>query len=236
MKETLSLISVLLSFCLILSGCNSVATCNFEVSQTVLRSSIQETESPKELGERSLVLIFAPYKGKHNIKLQHKDKADYGEALIDSDSFAAWVVPAGKYTLNTKTEATINPGGCYFFTVSNGVVSPISFENFKKSFAEKYMVKQSQVYGDVRTVEDFFTCKVSGAEAFGHDVGVIIGYIGVAIAAILVVAIFVAMMRSGHSPRLYSSPAPHGQVKPNAYGPGIHSDQYGRPVKIAPAY
>ena len=231
-------IAIFLACCIMFAGCSSIPSYNFKVSQTVVRSAIQENNSPRELNNKALVLFFTQDKKQENIKIKHKIKDDYGETVVDKDSFAAFIVAPGVYAVNS-TENTFEENKCYFFVVKDKKVSPIAANIFQEQCAKKFLVKKCSYFGDVRDVSSYFSNKVSGGEVFLHNTKVVFFSIGVAIVVVVLCAgfFYIFLFTVKHSqPEQTVIINNNSSISPNAYGPGVHADPHGRPVKTVPVY
>jgi hypothetical protein len=221
---------------ILLVGCNSVSTFNYRTSQNVIRSAVAENDSPKELQGNALVLLITDGEKAQNVSIKHEEKQDHGQATIDGDSFAAFIVSPGIYRANN-LKITIEPDKCYFFVVKDGNAFPMSMTAFQKQCNSKYLVEHCLYFGGVQNCDSYFSDKVSGWEVAGHNIGVVIGTTFIVLGVIVLAGglVFLALVeaRSGQNTTVTTVV---NEIHPNAYGPGIHSDEYGRPVKVVPAY
>ena len=234
MKKSVTSIITAVLVAILLWGCNSVSTFNYSTSQTVIRSAIAESKTPNELKNKSLIVFIT--NDKRYVGFDHIKKADYGDAVIDKDSFAAFLVDPGEYSLGAdKFEFEANK--CYFFFVDQYDYSPISVEVFQKSGINRYLVEQSNYYGEVHSVENYFSNKVSWWEVTGHNIGVVIGKTFIVLGCVVLAGglVFIALVEA-KAGRTTTTTTIINEIRPNVYGPGIHSDEYGRPVKVVPAY
>lgn len=166
--NVLYLIIGFLSSLWLVTGCNSVSTFNYSVSQTVIRSALEE--NTEELKNKSLVIFCTPEKTE-TINIKHSNKDDYGKAAIDKHSFAAFIVDPGKYFLNSTSSTTLDPDKAYFFIVQNQEILPISKDVFEKQYSRKFLVEQCSFFGSVQCVDAYFPSKVSTAEMWGYYTG-----------------------------------------------------------------
>lgn len=217
---------LLLLCCVLFCGCSSIETYSYRVSQTVARTAIQENKNPKELQFRALVILCCSGDGTKTAKIRNNNNMDYGEAVIDKDSFAAFLVDPGYYNVNWKP-FYITGNKCYFIHVTDTDANLISTSSFEKYHADKFLVKNCNVYGEVRSAENCFVDKVSGWEVFGHNTWVTTKYtlIGIGYTALAAGIILLIMMEAKAS-------APKTEIH---FDNGIW-DQYGRPVRVVPAY
>lgn len=232
-KPFLGNLAAFLACCILFAGCNSVSTYNYKVSQTIIRSAVQENSSPKELSEKALIIICTSEKEKQSVKLcNQKEKAS---ASVDKESFAAFLVPEGQYSINTCTISKIEKNKCYVFVVSPSKVYSISINDFQKNHSKKFLSKECTADGDISTAEKYFTNKVSRLEVFGHNTGVVFVAIGyVVLYAILVAGIILLVLielRTSAGPSNTQNNITIYTYKKDAYGLGVHADSYGRPFK-----
>lgn len=216
---------LLLLCCVFLCGCNSIATYSYSVSQTVARTAIQESKEPKELNGKALVILYTSGNTKINANIRNSQNSDYGEAVIDGESFAAFMVVPGNYHINWKPFA-ISANECHFVYVDQSSASPVSSYTFKNYCSDKFLVKNCRIYGNVYSVENSFVSKVSGWEVFWHNTWATTKYTFKGLGYVIIGAgiVFLLLMEAKAESGGYNNPPP------------VYNNYYIRPIKVVPSY
>lgn len=229
-KKALCIVTACILSSILFVGCNAISTFNYQTSQSVFRSAIAESKKPKELNGQALI-VFVSEDNKW-VRFQHTENKSFGSTTIDKKSFAAFVAKPGPYKYQEEI-LSLEPNKCYFVLAHNKGFSFISAEDYEKNYkSDRYLVKESLFCGDVRSAADFFTNKVSGVEVFFHYFGVGLGVACQIVVITIIVGLFVLLIvaeaKSGQSSSINTISVPQKKITPNAYGPGVHMDQYGR--------
>ena len=222
---------------ILLVGCQSVATFSYGISRTVERSAYLENGSSNELKNKWLLIVGTSEKKAFEFKLKREGAPwnQYCIAKIDDESFCAFILDPGLYWLDERFAMwSFLPGDVLFIEATPTKAKKIPAAFYKKKFADRYLSKEIiSTDNSISAANDFFTSKVAWYEYLGHYSWEATKAFGKACFWIMIAAVIVLLI---HESSQAETTTIINEISPNAYGPGIHADEYGRPVRVVPAY